>query len=88
MELVAGKSIDHLITRNGLRLSEILRYGAQVADALAKAHEVGIVHRDMKPSNVMVTPEGLVKVLDFGLAKVTETDVSERVPRAHPPLLH
>jgi len=74
MELVPGTSVDQLIPRNGLGLDQILRYGVQIADALANAHAAGIVHRDMKPSNVMVTPEGLVKVLDFGLAKQASDD--------------
>src|SRR5436309_460072 len=60
MELVAGKPLDRLIPRNGLALHEILRYGTQVADALAQAHAAGIIHRDLKPANVMVTPEGLI----------------------------
>jgi eukaryotic-like serine/threonine-protein kinase len=72
MELVEGKSLDQLIPRGGLRLSEILRIAAQIADAFAKAHAAGIVHRDLKPGNVMVTPEGIVKVLDFGLAKLMQ----------------
>jgi Tol biopolymer transport system component len=70
MELVAGKPLDELIPRNGLTLKDILRYGIQIADALSKAHNAAIVHRDLKPANVMVTPDGLVKVLDFGLAKI------------------
>src|ERR1700730_3462535 len=76
MEMVPGKSFDQLIPRNGLRLGEILRYGTQIADALAKAHAAGIIHRDLKPANVMVTPEGLVKVLDFGLAKLVTNSAS------------
>ena len=70
MEYVAGKPLDDLIPRNGLRLTTALKYAAQIADALAAAHAAGIVHRDLKPSNVMVTERGLVKVLDFGLAKL------------------
>ena len=73
MELVPGKALDELIPRNGLTLKEILRYGIQIADALSKAHNAAIVHRDLKPANVMVTPDGLVKVLDFGLAKMSPT---------------
>src|ERR1019366_1192677 len=72
MEFVAGKALDQLIDRKGLRLSETLHYATQVADALAAAHAAGIVHRDLKPGNVMVNESGCVKVLDFGLAKLTE----------------
>jgi len=73
MEYVEGKSLGELIGRKGLKLSEALKYAVQIADALAKAHAAGIVHRDLKPANVMVTGDGRVKVLDFGLAKLTET---------------
>ena len=72
MELVPGKPLDQLIPRGGMRISDILRYTAQVAAALATAHAAGIVHRDLKPANVMVTPDGAVKVLDFGLAKLIQ----------------
>ncbi|MGA3210914.1 MAG: protein kinase [Terriglobales bacterium] len=73
MEYVEGKTLDEGIGRRGLKLDEALRYAIQIADALAKAHAAGIVHRDLKPGNVMVTEDGRVKVLDFGLAKLTET---------------
>ncbi len=72
MEYVAGDTLDHLIGRKGLRIRDVLKYAVQMADALAAAHAVGIVHRDLKPANVIVTPQGLVKILDFGLAKLTE----------------
>jgi eukaryotic-like serine/threonine-protein kinase len=72
MEFVAGKPLDRLIPREGLELNTMLKYGVQVADALAAAHAAGIVHRDLKPGNLMVTDRDLVKVLDFGLAKLTE----------------
>jgi Tol biopolymer transport system component/predicted Ser/Thr protein kinase len=72
MEYVDGKTLDQLIPRKGMRLNEVLKYAVQIADALAAAHPAGIVHRDLKPANVMVTEKGLVKVLDFGLAKLTE----------------
>ena len=72
MEYIEGQSLDRLIPRKGMRLSDVLRYGVQIADALACAHRAGIVHRDLKPANVMVTDRGLLKVVDFGLAKLTE----------------
>ncbi len=77
MEYVAGKTLDQLIPRKGMRLNEALKLAIQMADALAKAHSAGIIHRDLKPTNVMVTDDGVVKVLDFGLAKLTEVE-SER----------
>jgi serine/threonine protein kinase len=72
MEYVAGKTLDRLIPKNGMRLAEVLKYAIQIANALTRAHAAGIIHRDIKPGNIMVTPEGGVKVLDFGLAKLTE----------------
>ncbi len=72
MEYVAGKTLDRLIPGGGLPVVESLRYAVQIADALTMAHASGIVHRDIKPANVMITPDGLVKLLDFGLAKLTE----------------
>ena len=73
MEYVAGRTLDRLIPRHGMRLGDALKYAIQIADALARAHAAGIVHRDLKPANIMVAEHGLVKVLDFGLAKLTET---------------
>jgi eukaryotic-like serine/threonine-protein kinase len=77
MEYVPGKTLDQLIGRKGLRLNEALKYAVQIADALAQAHSAGIVHRDLKPSNVMVAQNGHIKVLDFGLAKLMETNTDE-----------
>jgi eukaryotic-like serine/threonine-protein kinase len=74
MEYVRGKSLDALIPRQGMRLGEVLRISIPVADALAAAHGRGIVHRDLKPANVIVGHDGAVKVLDFGLAKLTSHD--------------
>ena len=70
MEFVEGKTIRELLGRGPLPIPELLHYAAQVAEALAKAHAGNIVHRDLKPENLMVTPDGLVKILDFGLAKM------------------
>ena len=69
MEFVEGRPLSAAIAGQGLAVETVLRYGIQVADALAHAHEKGTVHRDLKSSNVVITPEGRVKVLDFGLAK-------------------
>ena len=71
MEYVPGQSLDALIPRHGMRLGEVLRIAIPVANALAAAHGRGIIHRDLKPGNVMVGQDGAVKVLDFGLAKLT-----------------
>jgi serine/threonine-protein kinase len=69
MELISGKTLSELLAAGPMSVSDVLRYAAQMADALAAAHDAGIIHRDLKPGNVMVTQRGLVKVLDFGLAK-------------------
>jgi len=69
MELVEGKPLNALIGSAGLAVESILRYGVQIAAALAHAHSRNIVHHDLKSANVVVTPQGLVKVLDFGLAR-------------------
>jgi eukaryotic-like serine/threonine-protein kinase len=71
MEYVAGHTLDHLISRGGMKLRDLLNYATQAADALARAHAAGILHRDLKPSNLMVTDDGRVKILDFGLAKLS-----------------
>ncbi len=71
MEYVAGKTLADLIHGGGIGVEKTLRYGVQISDALGAAHAAGIVHRDLKPGNVMVTESGLVKILDFGLAKVS-----------------
>jgi len=75
MELVEGKTVRELLFAGPLPIKRVLSITAQVADGLARAHEAGIVHRDLKPENVMVTKDGRVKILDFGLAKLTYTGV-------------
>jgi len=77
MELVEGQPLDRVIPEGGLPVERIVEIAGALADALAAAHEKGIMHRDLKPANVMVTSEGRVKVLDFGLAKETRTNPSE-----------
>jgi len=67
MELVEGQALSDRVAHGALPVEEVLRYGQQLAGALAHAHARGVVHRDFKSANVVVTPEGQVKVLDFGL---------------------
>src|SRR5207302_8658759 len=80
MELVEGETLAARLKKGALSISLVLRYGAQIADALAAAHANGIIHRDLKPGNIMVTRSG-VKVLDFGLAK-TQRDETLTPSRA------
>jgi serine/threonine protein kinase len=77
MELIEGKPFSAMIAAAGMPVETLTRYGAQIADALAHAHDRGIMHGDLKSSNVAITADGRVKVLDFGLAHVLEkTDVN------------
>lgn len=86
MELVTGQTLAQMIPDEGMLPSDVLNYGSQIAGALAAAHAAGIVHRDIKPNNIMITGNKLVKVLDFGLAKATfkglpsETDETVGAP--------
>jgi len=76
MELVEGEDLAQRIVRGPLSLDEALPIARQIAEALEAAHERGIVHRDLKPANIKITPEGKVKLLDFGLAKALEADTA------------
>ena len=82
MELVPGETLDTIIQARGLRPAHALAIARQICDALEAAHEKGIVHRDLKPANIKMTPDGVVKVLDFGLAKAS---AGEFVNAAHLP---
>jgi serine/threonine protein kinase len=72
MELIDGESLDEVLHRGSLPMPRALEISNSIADALSAAHDRGIVHRDLKPANVMLTSDGRVKVLDFGLAKLTD----------------
>src|SRR4029453_6513466 len=72
MEYVQGQTLLQHLASAPINLSEVLNIAMQLASALRAAHAAGIVHRDIKPENVIVRPDGYVKVLDFGLAKLTE----------------
>src|SRR5215470_8654654 len=74
MELVEGSTLADRLRQGAMPLEEALNATKQVAEALEYAHERGIIHRDLKPGNIKITPEGKVKLLDFGLAKAIEGD--------------
>ena len=75
MEYIAGKPLDQIIAEGALPLEDAMKYAAEIADALAAAHSAKIIHRDLKPANIVVTEDGRAKLLDFGLAKLSQPDV-------------
>ena len=91
MELVPGPTLAEVITAartpdaEGVRVADVLAIARQIAEALEAAHEKGIVHRDLKPDNVKITPDGAVKVLDFGLAKALDDEQPTAAPDANSP---
>src|SRR5437763_1133183 len=76
-ELIEGETLRERLTRGPIQLSEAVDIAIQVANALATAHQAGIIHRDIKPENIMLRPDGYVKVLDFGIAKLAESAFAE-----------
>src|SRR5262249_17744681 len=83
MELVDGWTLRQLIDSGNLALKRILEIATQIAEGLAKAHEAGIGHRDLKPENIMVTRDGFVKILDFGLAKLQDPNGQSMLSNAN-----
>jgi serine/threonine protein kinase/Flp pilus assembly protein TadD len=82
MEYVPGATLHEIIQGPRTELSTVLNYAAQIASALSAAHAAGIVHRDIKPGNIMVTKSGAVKLLDFGVAQIERPDVDPEAPTA------
>src|ERR1700742_3835183 len=80
MQYVPGQSLDKLIARGPATLQLILSVGIQIADGLSAAHQLGIFHRDLKPANAMLTDGGLIKILDFGLARRLAPDQTDFDP--------
>src|SRR5213080_2852768 len=83
-ELIEGETLRERLARGSMELSEAVDIAIQVAGALAAAHSAGVVHRDVKPENIMLRPDGYVKVLDFGIAKLGEQDLQATMTQEQP----
>src|ERR1700683_969629 len=81
MEMIEGKTLRDLLGGGSLPIRKVIEIAAQVAEGLSKAHEAGIAHRDLKPENLMLSQDGFVKILDFGLAKLAVTGGEMTEPR-------
>ena len=84
MERIDGHTLAEVIHVDKEDLRRLLGYLAQAAEGIAKAHAAGIVHRDLKPNNIMVSKDGFAKVLDFGLAKLTESRMADEAASVAP----
>jgi Tol biopolymer transport system component len=86
-EFVEGQTLRQLIAASKLQLATALKIGAQISEALSAAHSAGIIHRDIKPDNIMIRPDGYVKVVDFGIAKLTDRASDSATNQTEPGLL-
>ena len=83
LEYVPGRTLAERIAKSKLKLEETLMIASQIAEAVSAAHEHGVIHRDLKPGNIKITPEGKVKVLDFGLAKALGGEAQDQHSNNH-----